>query len=816
MAGIMAPGFHSHFFTRKTWRLAGVSAIALLGEGSLLLSSPAFAQDSGAAGQSVTTEGASGLDEIIVTARKRSENLQETPIAITAMSGEMLEERQISNVAEAGQFAPNVNIQPVANLSGSSASLTAFIRGVGQTDFQITSDPGIGIYVDGVYMARSVGALLDMADIASIEILRGPQGTLFGKNTIGGAIVVNSNLPSNKFELSGEVATGRFNRADVRGMINVPITDSLALRAVASYETRDGYMERLLDGGRQGNKNSFGGRIALKWDATPNFTAVLMADVNIRREESAANTLLGINDSATFDLTAPSSLYWWNKVRSGSDCGADGELAPLTNPACITSRWITNNIDTVWSDAKNKSDFDLWGTNLTLDWNIDDFSIKSISAYRDQKSLFFYDLDATPIPLLQSIERIKVWQFSQELQFNGKLFDDRLKFTSGLFYLKEKGNEINPGNFGFANFIAGGKTDNDSYAAYTQFTFEVTDRLSITPGIRYTNETKRYDPSNRGITEDFTAGVIPGFPDGIFNALSRCTVSPAPQPPSPNCVADPIFNPSGQQLLPAVEVAIKSKEWTPAFTIDYKVANDILAYASYSKGFKSGGFVQRIFPAEPVTPSFDPEFVETYEVGIKSELLDRRLRVNVAAFQSDYSGIQIVVQEGIGPKLRNAGTGRIKGLEIEGEAVPIDWLRVNFGLGYLDAYYRSLAPNAVGLSLDSKFAFVPKWTGSSSVSAEVYNSGRGILTLNGNWSYQSSTFKDAANNPLLFQSAYSVFGASASFIGANDHYKITAGVTNIGDKRYIRGGFSDPQTIGTTIGSYSRPREWFLKVGYKY
>lgn len=813
-------GSYSPFLNKKTQALLRVSALALLGGGSLLLSGPALAQDlgstSGETEQSAEAERSSGVNVIVVTARKRSENLQDTPIAITALTGEMLEERQISNVAEVGQFAPNVNIQPVANLSGSSASLTAFIRGVGQTDFQITSDPGVGVYIDGVYMARSVGALLDMADIASVEVLRGPQGTLFGKNTIGGAIVVNSNLPSNDFELSAEVATGRFNRADVRGIVNVPLTDTLAVRAVASYETRDGYMTRLLDGGRQGNKDSFGARIALKWDATPDFTAILSADVNIRREESAANTLLQIDDSATFNPFAPSAMYWWNKVRSGSDCGADGELAPLSNPACVTSRWVTDDIDTTWSNAINQSDFDLWGTNLTLDWDIGDFSIKSISAYRDQKSKFYYDLDGTPIPLLLSIEDIQIWQFSQELQFNGSLLDDRLNFTSGLYYLKEKGVESNPGDFGFADFIAGGKVDNDSYAAFGQFTYEVTDRLSITPGIRYTNETKRYDPTDRTITVDYTAGFIPGFPDGVYVSLSRCVVARMPQPPSPFCEADPVFNPSGRQLLPAVEVSTKVKEWTPALSVDYEVTDDLLAYASYSKGFKSGGFVQRVFPAEPVTPVFDPEFVETYELGLKSELLDRQLRLNFAAFSSNYDGIQIVVQEGLGPKLRNAGSGRINGFEIEGEAVPADWFRLNFGVGYLDAYYRSVSPDAVAVTLDSRFAFVPEWTASASFSADVYESNVGFLTLNGNWSYQSSTFKDAANNPQLFQPAYSVLGASVSFSDFDDHYKITAGVTNIGDERYIRGGFSDPVTIGTTIASYSRPREWFLKVGYKY
>ncbi|WP_327753242.1 TonB-dependent receptor (plasmid) [Sphingobium sp. SJ10-10] len=806
----------------KRYSMKGASLSALIAYG-VILTEPAFAQVSSTisptrlqANESNPNSSGVELGDIVVTARRRSENLQETPIAVTALTGATLENRNISNVAEVGQFAPNVNLQPVANLSGSSASLTAFIRGVGQTDFQITSDPGVGVYVDGVYMARSVGALLEMADIESVEILRGPQGTLFGKNTIGGAILVNSKLPSDQFELAVEAATGSFNRADVRGVINVPLTDTMAIRAVASYETRDGYMRRLLDGGRQGNKDSFGGRVTIKWDPTPNLSAILAADVNIRREESAANTLLAINDSPTFNPFAPSAIYWWNKVRSGSSCGADGQLAPPSNPSCVTSRWVTSDIDTTWSNAKNKSNFDLWGLNMTLKWDVGDISIKSISSYRDQKSNFFYDLDGSPLPVLQSIEDINIHQFSQEIQINGSLFHDTVKLTSGVYYLKEKGEEKNPGDFGFADFVAGGKVDNDSYAAYAQASVKVTERLSVTPGIRYTEETKTYDPSDRRITVDYTSGVFPGFPDGVYATLSRCVISSVPQPISPACIADPVLNPSGTQVLPAVKVKTVAKEWTPSFSVDYKINDNVLAYASYSKGFKSGGFVMRVFPAEPVTPVFDPEFVESYEAGLKMFLLDRHLRLNLAAFISDYSSVQIVVQEGLGPKLRNAGDARFKGLEAEGDILPVDWLRVSFGVGYLDAYYRSVAPNAVGVNLDSRLAFVPEWTGSFAINAEVYDGRSGKLVLNGNGSYQSSTFRDAANNPLLYQPGFSIFGASASFTLPNNKTKLTAGVTNITDKRFIRGGFSDPITIGTTIASYSPPREWFLKVRHEF
>lgn len=797
-----------------------------------LMPSTALAQNAPAANVvREQAQSAGGLDEIIVTARKREENNQETPVAITAMSGAMLESRQIANVAQVASFAPNVNIQPVGNISGSSASITAFIRGVGQTDFNITVDPGVGIYVDGVYVARSVGGLFDMADIGSVQILRGPQGTLFGKNTIGGAIVVNTNQPTHDFDLKLEAATGRFNRADIKGMVNIPISETLAMRAVASYETRDGFQRRLFDGGRQGNKDSFSGRVAFKWEPSSEFTATLAADVNRRREEQAAIYLIENRDSPELlqivttpngTVAFPSSNFGFNKLGGGAgQCGAPGQLAPLDNPNCVSSRWVTGDIDTTWAGGPNKSNFDLWGTNLTLEYDFGDISIKSISAYRDQKSTIEYDFDGTPHEVLQLTNNIDVWQASQELQLNGSLFDDRLKFSVGAYYLKEKGSDIEPLRFGFANFFSGGKINNDSYAGYMQFTYKITDRLSITPGIRYTDETKLFDPSAQVIYRDFTVGVLPPYPEGVFIQYSRCIVgkqTPQLLPdgfPDPACIASPT-NPGGNHTLPTVVVAAKAKEWTPAVAVNYQFTDDIMGYASYSKGFKNGGFSQRIFPAEQATPAFTPEFVESYEVGLKTELFDRRLRMNMAAFLSNYSDIQIVVNEGIAPKVRNGGEGRIKGFEIEGQAAPTDWLRIDYGVGYLDAYYRYVDQSAFPVGLNSKFAFVPKWTATIAPSADLYNGDRGTLTLRGSWSYQSGTFKDAVNSPQLFQPSYSVFGLNASFTEKTEHFTVTAGVTNLTDKRYIQGGYVDLNVGGAATASYSRPQEWFLKLAYKY
>jgi len=812
---------------KRAFFLAG-SSLAI---GYIVASSTsAWAQDA-AAPQAASEQSRRGLDDIVVTARKREENAQDTPIAITAMSGSMIEDRQIANVAQVASYAPNVNIQPVGNISGSSASLTAFIRGVGQTDFNITVDPGVGIYVDGVYVARSVGGLLDMADIGSVQILRGPQGTLFGKNTIGGAIIVNSKQPTDKFELQLEATTGRFNRADVKGIVNIPISDTLAMRAVASYETRDGYQRRLFDGGRQGDKDSFSGRVTFKWEPSDAFTATLAGDVNIRREASAAYTLVENRDSPDLlqivningrTVAFPSSNFGYNKLGGGAgQCGAPGELAPVSNPNCVSSRWLTDDIDETWAGGPNRSDFDLWGTNLTLEYDMGDVTLKSISAYRDQKSTIEFDFDVTPLEVLGLTNNIDLWQASQELQLIGSVLDDRLKFTLGAFYLKEKGEDIEPLRFGFANFFSGGKINNDSYAAYLQATFDVTDRLSITPGIRYTDETKRFDPSAQVITRDYTQGVLPPYPDGVFIQYSRCIVGQAVPQLLPNGFPDPAcvpaaVNPGGNHTIPAVEVNAKAKEWTPSVAANYQFTDDIMGYASYSKGFKNGGFSQRIFPAEQVTPSFTPEFVTSYEIGLKTELFDRRLRLNLALFQSDYSDIQIVVNEGIAPKVRNAGKGRIKGFEVEGQAAPTDWLRIDYGLGYLDAKYRTVDPSAFPVNLGSKFAFVPEWTTTVAANITAFDNDNGKLSIRGDWYYQSGTFKDAVNSPQLYQSGYSVFGANASYALPGEHFTVTAGVTNLADKRYIQGGYVDLDVGGAAGATYSRPREWFLKVGYKY
>lgn len=779
---------------------------------SLPAASNAVAQDAIADDVAQAQSGQqNSVETIVVTARRRDENLQDTPVSISAFSGQALEARQVQSVADVGNFAPNVSLSAGANLSGSSASLTAFIRGIGQTDFNLTIDPGVGMYVDGVYVSRSVGALLDLIDVNSVQILRGPQGTLFGKNTIGGAIVVTSKLPSERLEGMVEVATGRFDRFDVRGMLNMPVSDSLRIRASGALSTRDGYVHRLADGGSMGNENSLAGRLVAEFEPSPKLKFTLSIDGNRRREEGKPVVLLGV-DEGILPPGSPNSggqfSFFYNKALMAPACGAVGAPSPINNPLCFNSQWITGDRDSTWASGPNSSRLDLWGSSLTSEWELPFMAVKSITAYRHLHSVFYMDNDATPLPIGATGNDYVQSQFSQEMQLSGKSLDNSLNWVAGLYYLNETGTDRNSLSFAIADFLSGGSVNNDSYAGFAQLSYEVTSKFSLTLGGRYTHEIKRFVP-DQFIISDRTGGSL--------LMLSRCFISNPPTiPPNPGCTADPSLNPDGNRILPNVEVSTTANEFKLAVTADYHLTDDVLVYATYAQGFKSGGFTQRVFPPEPVTPSFEPEYVDNYEAGFKSELFDRRLRLNGAAFQTDYSNLQIIVNEGIAPKVRNAAKARIRGFELETELVPVKWLKLSGALGYTDAHYLEVPTSAAPVTVDSQLPNAPKWTANAGASVDLFDNDSGHLSARGDWSYMSGHYLDAANSFYLYQPKAGVINASATYRTANKTWAITAGVTNVTNSRKLLSGYQDLENTSTAIGSYSRPREWFVQTRYTF
>ncbi len=761
---------------------------------------PATAAEAQSASQTDSGQVVSeGLEEIVVTARKTEENLQKTPLAITALSGDALEIRQVATITDVGAFAPNVNFQSGSAVGGSSNTVALFIRGIGQTDFNLTIDPGVGLYVDGVYVSRSVGALLDTVDLDRIEILRGPQGTLFGKNTIGGAVSLTTRSPGDSFAATIEGATGSYNRADFKLAVDMPASDILKFRFTGSLQTRDGYVKRLSDGGSMGNKNSLSGRLVALFEPTNDLSFTFAIDGTRGREEAIGSTLLAANEDAQF-------AFFSNKVLNAASCGAPGTPTP-DNDSCFTDQWVTGDPYTSWASERNRTTLDVWGASLVGEWSLGAVSIKSITAYRELSSTFNLDADNSPVRVLGTTNEYDQNQFSQELQLSGSSISDRLKWVVGLYYLKEKGNDRNEISLSPVTLLSGGLVDNDSYAAFAQGTFEIVDGLRLTLGGRYTNETKRFLPDQYIIT-DRTG-------DSFFQ-LSRCFVRQQPiAPPNPTCVADPVVNPQGNRLLPFSQVKVDASEFTPAVTIDYQASDGVMIYGSYSKGFKSGGFTQRIFPPEPATPSFNPEFATTWELGVKTELFDRRLRFNAAAFTTDYSNLQVIVNEGFAPKVRNAGRARINGFEMEIEAAPTRAVRLDASLGYLDAGYREVFASAAPVTLSSRLPEVPKWTAAAGVTATLLESHWGSLRLRGDWTFKGDHFKDAVNSAIIHQPDVSLFSASVTALFLDERLALSVGATNLSNKRYLITGYQDLQALGAAYGVYSRPREWFVRLRYE-
>lgn len=314
------------------------------------------------------------LQEITVTARRTEESLQSTPIAITAVSGAELEERGATRIDAVGDFAPNVNFSFGGTSSGSTSAAVMFIRGVGQNDFLPTTEPGVGLYVDGVYYGRTVGSLIDLLDLERVEVLRGPQGTLFGRNTIGGAINVTTRTPGDSFgaQLRGTVGTD--DRRDLRGRIDMPLSDSLKFNAAFLTRNRDGYVRRF-DGVEQGGDDVLGGRLNFLWDIGPSLQARLSVDGVREREESAPEVLLNVVDTGAFPTFFNNNMFG-NGARDPA-CAGGGAL---DNPACYNDQFALGPFSSA-STGPSRSDVDAWGSALDLSWTVNDaMTVKSITA----------------------------------------------------------------------------------------------------------------------------------------------------------------------------------------------------------------------------------------------------------------------------------------------------------------------------------------------------------------------------------------------------------------------------------------------------
>ena len=718
------------------------------------------------------------LEEIVVTARRREENLQDVPLAVTALQGEELERRDIGDISALSDMAPNVTLKPTASLSGASNASAFFIRGIGQTDFAVTTDPGVGTYLDGVYIARSVGGVLDTLDVESVEVLRGPQGTLFGRNTIGGAVNIRSRRPGSEFAGDVVATLGSRDRRQFAGALDLPLSDALRTRLSFLSKDQDGYVRRLVafdNGGNlvrtgnksnggtlrdtQGDKNSTTIRAALDWSPSDAVNLYLSFDRTRVREDSAASTAaissIGV---APVSPLPPVHLPGLGLVSPGDP------------------RLLTDDPDATYATGPNGTILDIDGVALIGTWTIGNFEVQSITASRSTEGAFNRDGDGTPFPIGEQTRTIDYEQFSQEIKLTGTSNDARLDWTAGAYYLNEDATDLvfvslgnlfgPPPSIDIDNFV-----DNESVAVYAQAGYGLTERISGTAGLRWTSDRKKYR----------TSQIIPVIPLTVVDA-------------------------GNSETFDAI---------TGRLSLEFAVSRNHSVYVSAARGFKSGGFTPRYVAPVAAPLPFAEETVDTYEIGSKWQSEDRRLRINAAAFRSQYDDIQLVLFDTFGaPINQNGGDATISGVELEFDLVFSDILRLSGSLGWLDAEFNKVLPPTAlpfqPITVDSAFPNAPKLQ--SVLSPQLLLPiGKGAVRLQVDWVYSDDVHQTFENDPELFQDAYSLLDASLSYANERHNWSVTLGAHNLTDKRIVTsGGIGRAPGFGDV--NYNPPREWYVRL----
>jgi len=747
--------------TKNADQRRGLLQTSLAAATLAIIAAPAavFAQSAGG-----DVDGASAIEEIIVTAQRREQSLQEVPMAISAFSGADLEALQADNLDSLQGAVPNLNL---VQGRGSNSSVNAFIRGVGQPDALQTFDPAVGVYLDDVYMSRIQGALFKLYDIERVEVLRGPQGTLYGKNTPGGAIRLITKTPGDEFEAQVGVLAGDYGRMQARARVSGPVTDDLALGFSVLYDTRDGFVTDPADGREYNDEDTMVARIKGSWDVTSDVNVTFSADYakeDVRLTLGRSEVLLySLNYNADFS-----------------------EISIVPRSPAPTGEWDFRS-STSMTDRSNQQT-DHWGGNATITWNIsDDTKLKSITAYRDLKTDSFIDIDATTLELGDVLVALDQNQFSQEFQLLGDN-GDNINWVLGAYYLKE---EVPSHQEAYADDflqylglpISFLRTIDDdlettSYAVFGQVDWAFADKWNLGVGVRWTQEEKDYFRTT-----------------STFSDLLG--------------VADPAFEFSDSD---------DWSDWTPTVTLDYAMSDAVKLYGRVAQGFKSGGFNGRANTADDVS-TFDPETVWTTEVGAKTTLADGKLRANYAFFVSKYDDFQARVSVGDGIDFRfpvlNAAELDIKGAEIEITWLPIEPLALSTQIGYLDAEYGSGGFTGSDGVADEP-AFAPEWT-ARFAGTWTHNFANGSdLMFAAAANYRDSMWLSVENTAALTEDDYWLMDAMVSWLSKDSHWTISGGVKNLTDEVYRVEGQEFRSVGGIETAYYGNPRTYTVGFDYSF
>jgi iron complex outermembrane receptor protein len=771
------------------------------------------------------------LAQVLVTARFKTESLQDAPISITAVSAAQIEQRGYSNITDVAAAAPNVNLQQAGSGFGKMAFVS--IRGVGQNDFKYTFEPGVAFYIDDVYFGTVFGSVFDLTDINSVEILRGPQGTLFGKNTEGGAVRISTKKPMGEGTGYLEAGYGSRDRRKVKGAYDFSlIQDKLFLRVSAGTNRSDGYMD-VIDFacanpsaagkltpvatgngckiGELGGDNVQVGRAALRLVAGESLEFNLTADLMNDHGQAPANKVIAIalppNPSGTPGVPGTqisNALTLFSNAAAIRLFGVPLDSRFVTSSPYSTYGTFTDPITgTVGLDRSSVRSSGVAGT---VDWDTPWSGVhaKSITAYRKYNGSFTQDTSGAPFTGNMPTNWVRHRQLSQEIQVSGRALTDALDWTLGGYFLTshEYNNGIvdQPSSVGGRGilFLTGDPAESKDESAFAHANYRITDAVGAEFGVRYSHETKRYQFYR---FEPDLAGQVPAglFPTNHGNFLAGFA---APYPTG--------------------EVSISRVD--PKAGLSYKWSEDVMAYVQYSTGYKSGGFNPRPLTRTQVT-TFGPEKLQAYEIGLKSEWFDRRLRANVAAFRSTYRDLQLpvaTIDPGTGfpaQLTQSVGEARIQGVEVEFEGRPTQALTLNGSVGYL--HYRNLSlggaaydpvKNPSGPTLDDVPALTPTWKGNAGIEYAFNLGDLGTLTSRVDYTYQSKVFNDPQNELISMQPGYGLLYARVAWDAPRGGWQASVSGSNLTDKAYYLTEQNLLPTYDVVTGQPGRRREVVFAV----